>query len=68
MHNQGRILTRTMIIEHVWDQDFDSFTNVVDVYVNHLRAKIDQPFGSKLLHTVRGFGYVLREQRAADQD
>ncbi len=68
LYNKGKVLTRTMIVEHVWDQDFDSFTNVVDVYVNHLRSKIDQPFGEKLLHTVRGFGYVLREQDAADKD
>ncbi len=68
MYNQGKILTRTMIVEHVWDQDFDSFTNVVDVYINHLRSKIDQPFEKKLLHTARGFGYVLREQDAADKD
>ncbi len=68
LYNQGKVLTRTMIVEHVWDQDFDSFTNVVDVYINHLRAKIDQPFKKKLLHTARGFGYVLREQDAPDKD
>lgn len=68
MYNQGKILTRVMIIEHVWDQDFDSFTNVVDVYMNHLRSKIDQPIRNKLLHTVRGFGYVLRQQNATDKN
>ena len=68
LYNQGKILTRTMIVEHVWDQDFDSFTNVVDVYVNHLRSKLDQPFEKKLLQTVRGFGYVLREQDASHKD
>ncbi len=68
LYNQGKILTRAMIVEHVWDQDFDSFTNVVDVYINHLRAKIDQPFDKKLLHTARGFGYVLREQDASNKD
>ncbi|MCL5878460.1 MAG: heavy metal response regulator transcription factor [Deltaproteobacteria bacterium] len=68
LYNQGKILTRTMIVEHVWDQDFDSFTNVVDVYVNHLRTKLDQPFEKKLLQTVRGFGYVLREQDASHKD
>jgi heavy metal response regulator len=68
LYNQGKILTRTMIVEHVWDQDFDSFTNVVDVYINHLRSKIDQPFDKKLLHTARGFGYVLREQDASNKD
>ncbi|MCL4558169.1 MAG: response regulator transcription factor [Deltaproteobacteria bacterium] len=68
LYNQGKVLTRTMIVEHVWDQDFDSFTNVVDVYINHLRVKIDQPFEKKLLHTARGYGYVLREGDAADKD
>lgn len=68
LYNKGKILTRTMIIEHVWDQDFDSFTNVVDVFINHLRSKIDQPFNKKLIHTVRGFGYVLREEDASNKD
>ncbi len=68
MYNQNKILTRVMIIEHVWDQSFDSFTNVVDVYMNHLRSKIDQPFKNKLLHTVRGFGYVLRQQNVTDKN
>ena len=62
MRNSGRVLTRTMIIDHVWDYDFDADTNVVDVYVNYLRKKIDAPYEPKLLHTVRGTGYVLREE------
>ncbi|MEI8191836.1 MAG: response regulator transcription factor [candidate division NC10 bacterium] len=61
MRNAGRVLTRTAITEHVWDYDFDSGTNVIDVYVNYLRKKIDAGYGPKLLHTVRGAGYVLRE-------
>ena len=61
MRNAGRVLTRTAITEHVWDYDFDSGTNVIDVYVNYLRKKIDAGHEPKLLHTVRGVGYVLRE-------
>ncbi len=60
MRNPGRVLTRTMIIGHVWNYDFDSGTNVVDVYVNYLRKKIDAAAGQKLIHTVRGAGYVMR--------
>jgi DNA-binding response OmpR family regulator len=60
MRNAGRVLTRPMIAEHVWNLDFDTFTNVIDVYVNYLRNKIDKGWGRKLLHTVRGSGYVLR--------
>ena len=62
MRSAGRVLTRTMISEHVWDQTFDSYTNVIDVYVNYLRKKIDQGREPKLIHTVRGVGYVLREE------
>ena len=61
MRNPGRVLTRTMITEHVWDYDFDTETNVIDVYVNYLRKKIDTDRELKLIHTVRGVGYVLRE-------
>lgn len=60
MRNEGKVLTRTMIAEHVWDYNFDTFTNVIDVYVNHLRKKIDKKYPSKLLHTLRGVGYVMR--------
>jgi heavy metal response regulator len=62
MRNPGRVLTRTMIIEHVWDYDFDTMTNIIDVYVNYLRKKIDSGHGAKLIHTVRGVGYVLKEE------
>lgn len=62
MRNAGAIVTRTMISEHVWDVDFDTFTNVIDVYVNYLRNKIDAGFEKKLIHTVRGRGYVLKMQ------
>ncbi len=60
MRNEGKVLTRTMIAEHVWDYNFDTFTNVIDVYVNHLRKKIDKKHPSKLLHTLRGIGYVMK--------
>ncbi|HAD05160.1 MAG: DNA-binding response regulator [Desulfuromonadales bacterium GWD2_61_12] len=62
MRNPHQILTRTMIAEHVWDYTFDSFTNIIDVYVNYLRKKVDRDFEKKLIHTVRGVGYVLKEE------
>ena len=61
MRNPNQVLTRAMIAEHVWDYAFDSFTNIIDVYVNYLRKKIDRDFEKKLIHTVRGVGYVLKE-------
>jgi heavy metal response regulator len=57
--NAGRVLSRTMIVEHVWDQSFDGVTNIVDVYVRHLRVKVDDPFETKLIRTVRGVGYTV---------
>lgn len=60
MRNAGEIVTRTMISEHVWDINFDTFTNVIDVYINYLRNKIDTGHKKKLIHTVRGRGYVLK--------
>jgi len=62
MRNPGRVLTRTMIIEHVWNYDFDTMTNIIDVYVNYLRKKIDSGREPKLIHTVRGVGYVLKAE------
>lgn len=59
---QGEVLTRTLIAEQVWDMNFDSDTNVVDVHVRRLRSKVDDPFSKKLIHTVRGVGYVLEER------
>ncbi len=61
MRNPNRVLTRTMIAENVWDYTFDSFTNIIDVYVNYLRNKVDRNFDVKLIHTVRGQGYMLKE-------
>jgi len=62
--NPGRVFSRTMILEHVWDQSFEGATNIVDVYVRHLRSKIDDPFDCKLIHTVRGVGYSVRQPGA----
>jgi len=64
VRNAGQVLSRSMIVDHVWDQSFDSFTNVVDVYIRYLRNKIDQGFEPKLIHTVRGVGYVLKAEGA----
>jgi heavy metal response regulator len=61
----GRVFSRTMIIEHVWDQSFEGLTNIVDVYVRHLRGKVDDPFPTKLIHTVRGVGYCLNNEGAS---
>jgi two-component system copper resistance phosphate regulon response regulator CusR len=58
----GRVLSRTMIIEHVWDESFEGLTNIVDVYVRHLREKIDEPFPTRLIRTVRGVGYCIGEE------
>ena len=60
LRNPNRVLTRSMISEHVWDIHFDTFTNVIDVYVNYLRKKVDRGFKRPLIHTVRGVGYVLK--------
>ncbi len=62
MANCGRVLSRTMIIEHVWDQSFDGITNIVDVYVRHLRSKVDDPYERKLIQTVRGVGYTIIDE------
>lgn len=57
--NPGRVFSRTMIIEHVWDESFEGLTNIVDVYVRHLRQKVDDAFTTKLIRTVRGVGYCV---------
>ncbi len=59
MRNAGRTVTRTMIVEHVWNLGFEGLTNIVDVYINYLRTKIDQGFGKPLIHTARGVGYSI---------
>ena len=63
MRNAGRVVTRTMLLEHVWDYHFDPQTNVIDVHISRLRAKIDKGFDTPLIHTVRGAGYVIDEPR-----
>lgn len=62
LENPGIVMTRETLMEKVWGYDYIGETNVVDVYIRYLRSKIDEPFGIKLLHTVRGVGYTLREQ------
>ncbi len=62
MRNQGKVVSKTMIMEHVWDYNFDPQTNVVEVRICRLRDKIDKGFGAKLIHTIRGVGYVLKEE------
>ncbi len=61
MQNAGKVVTRTMLLEHVWDYHFDPQTNVIDVHVSRLRSKIDRDFETPLLHTVRGAGYMIRD-------
>ena len=67
MRNRGRPLSRTMIVEHVWDMDYDGLTNIVDVYIRHLRSKIDDRSPTKLIHTVRGIGYMLDLQEKSPE-
>jgi DNA-binding response OmpR family regulator len=62
LSSPGRVFSRTMILEHVWDQSFEGVTNIVDVYVRYLRRKVDEPFARKLIHTVRGVGYCVRPE------
>ena len=61
MRNAGQVVTRTMLLENVWDYHFDPQTNVIDVHISRLRSKIDKAFGKPLLHTVRGAGYMIRD-------
>jgi len=62
MRNTGQILTRTMILESVWGYNFDTSSNIIDVHINHLRMKIDKDFHTKLIHTIKGVGYVLKSE------
>ena len=61
MRHAGQVVTRTMLLEHVWDYHFDPQTNVIDVHISRLRSKIDKGFAQPLLHTVRGAGYMIRD-------
>jgi DNA-binding response OmpR family regulator len=65
LSHPGRVLSRTMIVEHVWDQSFQGLTNIVDVYVRHLRSKVDEGHSRKLIRTVRGAGYCLSDDESA---
>jgi heavy metal response regulator len=65
LRRRDQVLSRAVIAQHVWGVDYDTFTNVIDVYVNYLRKKIDSGFEPKLIHTVRGSGYVLKEEPPA---
>ncbi|KQP08187.1 PhoB family transcriptional regulator [Methylobacterium sp. Leaf99] len=64
MRHAGQVVTRTMLLEHVWDYHFDPQTNVIDVHVSRLRAKVDKDFAGPIIHTVRGAGYILRADEA----
>jgi DNA-binding response OmpR family regulator len=66
MVNNGKVLSRTQLSEHVWDYTFDTFSNVIDVYINYLRNKVDRNFEPKLINTVRGVGYVMKPPAAAE--
>jgi DNA-binding response OmpR family regulator len=68
MRNQGRALSRAMIVEHVWNLSFDTSTNIVDVYINYLRRKLDDGFDPPLIHTVRGVGYRLEVPERSESD
>jgi heavy metal response regulator len=61
LRNKNRVISRTMLSEHVYDYHFDSDTNVIDVYINKLRNKVDKGFGTPIIHTVRGVGYIIKE-------
>ena len=65
MRHAGRVMSRTLITEYAWGYHFDPGTNIVDVVINHLRKKIDASNPRKLIHTIRGVGYVIREESAA---
>ncbi|MGA2565007.1 MAG: response regulator transcription factor [Steroidobacteraceae bacterium] len=66
LSSPSRVFSRTMILEHVWDLSFEGVTNIVDVYVRHLRRKVDDPFPNKLIQTVRGVGYCVRGSQQPD--
>ena len=67
MRRSGEVVTRTELIEHVWDMHFDPTSNIVDVVIKMLRDKIDRTFGPKLIHTVRGVGYMMNDEYSIDE-
>jgi two-component system copper resistance phosphate regulon response regulator CusR len=68
VRNEGRVVGREQIAQHVWDESFDPFSNVIDVYIKRLRAKLDTGVARKLIHTRRGEGYILTAKAGADDD
>ncbi len=68
MRNEGSVVSRQMIIERVWGEGFDSYSNAIDVHVNNLRNKVDKPFENRLIHTVKGVGYVVEDRAAAKRE
>jgi len=68
LRNEGSVVSRQMIIEYVWGEGFDSYSNAIDVHVNNLRSKVDKPFDVRLIHTVKGVGYVVEERSAAARE
>ena len=62
LRNQGQALTRSQIADHVWNYNFDYDSNIVDVYIRYLRNKIDKEYSNPLIHTVRGYGYVIKDE------
>jgi two-component system copper resistance phosphate regulon response regulator CusR len=68
MRNSGRALSRMMIVEHVWEMDYDGLTNIVDVYIRHLRAKVDDRWPEKIIHTVRRVGYMVKAGGESGED
>ena len=64
MRHQGQAISRAMITEKVWGYGFDTYSNLIDVHINHLRKKVDKSFAAKLIHTVKGVGYVLEDRGA----
>jgi DNA-binding response OmpR family regulator len=68
VRNEGSVVSRQMIIECVWGEGFDSYSNAIDVHVNNLRNKVDKPFDVRLIHTVKGVGYVVEDRSAAARE
>jgi two-component system OmpR family response regulator len=68
MRHEGSVVSRQMILEHVWGEGFDSYSNAIDVHVNNLRNKVDKPFDARLIHTVKGVGYVVEDRRESATD
>lgn len=66
MQNKGIVLSRTKLEEHIWNYDYQGFSNMIDVYIRYIRIKVDKDFEPKLIHTVRGVGYVLKDKEGIE--